>query len=94
MTGPGWSHPLYSTRWHVNTTREYLTNPDEVSSWIESGKLPGWDTCMLGDACATEPPLISGAPDSPEGKERAAAAKEAAVTWTEERTSLCGVRRC
>jgi hypothetical protein len=88
LKGAGWSHPLFSTRWHVNSTRQYLSNADQVSSWIESGKLPGWETCMLDDTCATEPPLVSGAATSVAAKARAAAAKEAAVTWKKERSAL------
>lgn len=88
MTGPTWRHALFSTRWHVNPTRQYLSNADEVSSWIENGRLPGWQTCMLDDTCDTQPLLVSGDAASVEAKARAAAAKRAAVTWTKERTAL------
>jgi hypothetical protein len=63
LKGPGWSHPLYATKWHTNATREYIANPEEVSAWMAEHKLPGWTECMLDDACPTKPPRFS----SPDG---------------------------
>ena len=59
LKGPGWSHPLYSTRWHTKKTRDYLDNPEEISAWMAEHKLRGWTECMLDDDCPTEPPRYS-----------------------------------
>jgi hypothetical protein len=91
VTGPGWMHPLYSTRWHINTTRYYLANADEVSSWLQRGELPGWEPCMLHNDCPTQLPLVGGAPHSADSQARAQAAKQAAAVWAEERTRLLRV---